>query len=103
MIDIVSTGSDDIALYDTQAERAANILNVQLGSLEYLPTIGIDLKFFLSEDIRFQNESFKSYIIQTLALRSINVANLIEVIESLSATYLINIEAAETSTALITR
>ncbi len=59
MTDIVSIGAD-IGLYDSQSPRAANILSVQLGALEYAPTLGIDLAYFLQEDFRFQNESFKS-------------------------------------------
>jgi len=102
MIDIVSIG-DDLGFYDTQVERAANILGVQLGSLEYAPDLGIDLDYFLSEAFRFQNESFKSYLVQILATYGINVASVGDQVENLFRKYTFNITPEETSTALITR
>lgn len=102
MIDIVSLGSD-IGLYDTQTSKAKNILSVQLGALEYAPDLGIDLEYFLSEDFRFQNESFKSYLIQRLANSGINVSSVIETIEALYTEYTFNLTAAETSGGLIAR
>lgn len=103
MIDIVNSNSDGMTTYNTQTERAANILSVQLGALEYAKGLGIDLRYFLSEEISFQNDSFKAYIIQILAANGINVANLIETIEALSSTYTINLTPDNTQTGLITR
>jgi len=87
MIDIVDFDEDGMVTYDTQTERAANILSVQLGSLEYAPDIGIDLKYFLDQDVRFQNESFKAYLVQVLATWGINVANFTEDIETLATNF----------------
>jgi hypothetical protein len=103
MIDITSSDSSGIGTYNTQTHRAANILQVQLGALEYAPTMGIDLKYFLSEDLKFQNESFQAYLIQTLAEKSINVANLFETLESLYSTYNINLTPDENSGGMIAR
>lgn len=102
MIDIVSIGAD-IGVYNTQTSRAANILSVQLGALEYAQDLGIDLKYFLSEDFRFQNESFKSYLVQVLANNGINVSSVVEVVEALFSNYTFNLTPPETSGGLIAR
>lgn len=102
MIDIVSIGND-IGIFDTQTSRAANILSIQIGSLEYEPELGIDLKYFLSEDFRFQNDSFRSYLIETLANRGINVASVITLVEDLFSKYEFNLSAEDTNGGLIAR
>ncbi len=102
MIDIVST-TTDIGVFDTQTCKAGNILSVQLGNLEYQQDFGIDLKYFLDENFRFQNASFKSYLVEVLANNRINVSSVIDVLENLFATYTFNIVPAETQTALIAR
>lgn len=84
MIDIVGVhDGSDLNLYDAQSPKGANVLSVQLGSLEYLPEFGVDLKFFIQEDFQIQNESFKSYLIQRLTESNVNVNAVIEVVESL--------------------
>ncbi len=102
MTDIISVGQD-IGLFDTQTVRAANILSVQLGNLEYAKDLGIDLKYFLSENFRFQNASFKAYLIEVLANKSINVASVIDVVNSLFATYTFNIQAEQINSGFIAR
>lgn len=94
MIDIVGIGSGaggDIRLYNTQTAKAANVLNVQLGSLEYAPDLGIDLKYFLSEDFQFQNESFKAHLIERLSANAVNVTGVSELLENLFSEYTFNI------------
>ena len=103
MIDIVSLGSGGMGLYDTQTERAANILSVQIGDLEYAQDLGIDLRYFMEENIKFQNESFKAYLVQVLAGRGINVASMIEVLQPLSSDYDFVLSPQETSTGLVAR
>lgn len=102
MIDIVSV-NEDLGLFDTQITRAQNILSVQVGSLEYEPDLGIDLKYFLSEDFIFQNESFRSYLIQVLANYAINVASVVETVDALSEKYTFNIPPSEPGSGLIAR
>lgn len=100
MRDIVGIGtgvSADLSMFDTQAPRAANILSVQLEALEYAPDFGIDLKYFLNEDFQFQNESFKSYLIERLANSAINVSSVIETLESLYTNYTFNLSADTSS------
>ena len=104
MIDIVSFDQGvDMGVYDTQTSRAANILSVQLGSLEYEPDLGIDLAYFLSEDFKFENESFKSYLVEVLANRNINVSSIMEQVERLFSVYEFNLAPEETSTGLVAR
>lgn len=104
MIDIVSSeDGQDIGLYDTQTERAKNILSTQIGSLEYQKNLGIDLAYFLSPDFKFQNESFKSYIVEVLAGNGINVASASETVNNLFSELQIKLTPDESSTALIAR
>ena len=102
MTDIVSI-TTDIGVFDTQTCKAANILSVQLGNLEYAPLLGIDLVYFLNEDFRFQNESFKAYLVQVLANNGINVASVVDMIEDLLVRYSFNISAEETNSGLVAR
>lgn len=103
MIDIVSQNTSDIGIYDTETARAKNILSVQLGALEYLPLIGIDLKYFLSEDFRFQNESFKSYLVEVLAKSGINVAEVMETVNNLDINYSFSVGSQESTGGLVAR
>lgn len=102
MTDIIGVG-EDIRVFDTQTSKAGNILSVQLGALEYAPTIGIDLAYFLREDVSFQNESFKSYLVQVLANNGINVSSVLDTVEALYRQYTFNITPEETSTGLVSR
>lgn len=104
MIDIISTTNGlDIGVYDTNTTKAANVLSVQLGALEYAPDLGIDLNYFLSEDFRFQNESFKSYCVNILAQNGINVTEVLDENQSLFSDFIFNISPNETTTGLIAR
>lgn len=104
MIDIVSAeNGQDLGVYDTQQGKAANILSVQVYSLEYIPTFGIDIKYFLSEDFNFQNESFRAYIVETLANNGINVAEVTEQIRALDSVFNIKISPESTSSGFIAR
>lgn len=102
MIDIADQNTD-LVLLDTQAPKAKNILNVQIGSLEYAQDLGIDLEYFLKDDLRFQNESFKAYLTQVLANRGVRVTELTETLNALYADYLFKIAPEENDTALIAR
>jgi len=104
MIDIVSANDgQDFGILDTQAPRAANILSVQFGSLEYALDLGVDLNFFLSSDFNFENESFEAYLITLLANRGINVTEVLKQGESLTQNYVFRIRPEQNDTALIAR
>lgn len=84
MIDIVGIGpASDIRTFDAQTSKAANVLSVQLGSLEYAQAFGVDLDFFIDEDFQFQNESFKSYLVQRLAESNVNVNQVLDELDGL--------------------
>ncbi len=87
MIDIVSASAAGLSVYDTQVSKAANVLSVQLGALEYAPDFGIDIRFFMDPDFIFQNESFKSYLIQRLSESNVNVSSVAELLEALYLKY----------------
>jgi hypothetical protein len=103
MIDIYSTGSGELETYDTQTHRAANILNTQLGALEYAPDLGIDLRYFLSPDYKFQDASFRSYLVQVLAASGINVATITDTVQNLYQSLDINLAPEDQSSGLIAR
>lgn len=102
MIDIVSQANGlDLGASDTQATKAANILSIQLGSLVYAPTLGIDLKYFLSEEFQFQNESFKAYLVEVLANNSINVASVTDIVDNLYSQYIFNLTGSSSESSLV--
>lgn len=83
MIDILEIkNTKDLIIEDFIIPKASNVVSVQLGSLEYLPAFGVDMKYFLNSDIVFQNESFKSYVVDRLTQAQINVAEVFEVVEN---------------------
>ncbi len=104
MIDISSiTTGLDMGISNTQAPRAANILSVQIGALEYAQELGIDLKYFLQENLRFENSSFISYLVQILASNGIDIASVQQVIQGLFMDLKINVKADDNTTALVAR
>lgn len=90
MKDIVDV-SADLVIMDAQTSKAKNILETQIGWLEYARDFGIDLKFFLTPDFMFQTESFKSYCIQRLAEQNVNVAGVIDTLERFERTWAITV------------
>jgi hypothetical protein len=86
MIDIV-TISSDLNTYDAENAKAANVLSIQQGSLEYAPDFGVDIKFFLDPNFQFQNSSFKAYLIQRLAEHHVNVNQVLETVDRLFLKY----------------
>lgn len=103
MTDIISLDSSGMGTYDTQVERAANILSVQLGALEYWPEGGIDLRYFLTETIQFQDSAFRSYLIQILATWGINVSSFVSELEALLSNYFIEISPEDNSGGMVAR
>ncbi len=103
MIDVADIGPQDLIVPETQANKAGNILSVQIGSLEYAPNFGIDLRYFLQHSLKFENISFKSYLVQILAQNGINVAELITTENSLFETYDFGLAADDQSTGLVAR
>jgi hypothetical protein len=78
----ITTISTDLNIVDTQVYKAKNVLQTQLGTLEYAPDFGVDIAFFIDEEFQFQNDSFKSYLIQRLAEHHVNVNQVLELLET---------------------
>jgi hypothetical protein len=100
MIDIMEI-TTDIGILNSNVKKAENILSVQLGSLEYASDLGVDLAYFLSEDFQFQNEAFKSYLLQRLAESSIDVMSVVETVNTLYDSLVFNLPAGNATTALM--
>ncbi len=98
MKDISSFSDGDLVLLDTQTAKAANVFQVQIGDLEYSPEFGIDIAFFINPDLQFQNESFKSYLVQRLSENHVNVNQVTEVLEKLYLQYGFVVGDSETNT-----
>jgi hypothetical protein len=102
MMDIITSDEGkDLGLYNTQTTKAKNIVSVQLYSLEYALNLGVDLKYFLTEGVEFQNESFKSYLVQTLANNGINVQSVNEVMGALSSVLEFNLSPEKNDSGMI--
>jgi hypothetical protein len=88
MLDIVAneTGKD-MTVQDSIAPKAANVCATQLGSLDYALNFGADLTYFLQSDLEFQNESFKSYLVDRLTQHGVSVVDVIDTIQTLSETF----------------
>jgi hypothetical protein len=101
--DITSFNSTtgDLNVVDSIVPKAANVLQVQLGSLEYAPEFGVDLAFFLDPDLTFQNESFKSYLIQRLSESHVNVNQVIQALTTFVETLVFEVGQPEASGGLI--
>lgn len=88
MIDIVSLNQGfDMGLQDTIVPKAANLLEVQIGSLAYAPTFGVDFAYYLTSNFQFQNETFKAYLVQQMIKNQINVNSVTETIDNLFETF----------------
>lgn len=97
MIDITSVTDGDLRVMETQVPKAANLLQTQLGSLEYAPAFGVDMVFFLDPEFQFQNESFKAYLIQRLSENHVNVNRVIDALDRFFRTYTFVVDAPENS------
>lgn len=96
MIDIfrIEDGKD-LELQDTIVPKAANVLSVQLGSLEYAPDFGVDIDYFLNNSIEFQNESFMAYLVQRMSENMINVGESIEIVQKFMSQFVFGVDAVE--------
>ncbi len=76
MKDIYEFNGKDLVITESEAPRAKNLFETQLGSLSYLPAWGIDVDFFLSSAYKIANESFSNYLLQQLSIWKFNVVEL---------------------------
>lgn len=104
MTDIITLEDEkDLGVFDTEVEKAKNILSVQVGSLEYAPDLGIDLAYFLSPDFSFQNESFRAYLVEVLASQGVNTSSIVQSVQSLFNSLEVTVEPTQNNSNLIAR
>lgn len=90
MLDI-ETLIDGGRVIDTDLFKAQNLLYTQNGSLYYLPTFGIDLSLFFSQDYNIQYESFKAYVTDSMVQNGINIVKIDESISKFINTMILTI------------
>lgn len=84
MLDIVQVRNGfDLGVAASDIPKAANILSVQIGELEYESEFGVDKKYFLTQSIRFQPASYKAYLVQRLAENQITVSTVLSIVNAL--------------------
>ncbi len=75
MRDIISSlDGSDLGVALSTLPKAANVLSTQLGELEYAPAFGVDKRYFLEQPFLFQNECYRSHLVQRLTENQINVS-----------------------------
>lgn len=95
MIDIVDVrDGEDLVIQDSAVMKAANVLSVQTGSLEYAPLFGVDIKFFVFSQLRIQRESFKAYLIERMSMFQINTADVMETLERFYSTITFSVSSS---------
>ena len=85
-VDIYFDSNGILQKADTDVYKGANILKIQVGTLVYAPDLGIDLESFLTDDVKIQPETFKSYSTEQLVnqgVRSSDIATLEEQLNTL--------------------
>lgn len=71
----------DLPVLDSIAPKAGNVVNIQLGSLDFSPNFGVDLKYFITDEFQFQATSFKAYLVQRLTQHQVNVAQVVSILD----------------------
>ena len=65
---------NDLIFVSSEVPRAANLIDVQLGTLVYAQEWGADKAFFLDPDFEIQAECFESHLLQRMGYWGMNVA-----------------------------
>lgn len=88
MLDIIKIeNGSDLQLQDSIVPKAANVLSVQLGDLEYAIDFGVDLRYFLESPIQFQDASFKGYLVERLTQSQVVVSDVLTTVETFLTRY----------------
>lgn len=88
MKDIIEAlDGEDLNVLDSIVAKAGNVVDVQLGDLEYAQEFGVDKRFFLESELQFQNDSFRAHLVQRLTESQVNVAEVIDLVQTLSEKY----------------
>lgn len=96
MLDLINmVDGEDLHIQQNAAMKAGNIIGTQLGSLEFKDDFGSDLKYFLQEDLKFQTESFKSYLVGRLSEYQIQVNETKTIVERFTNKFLMSVGESE--------
>lgn len=98
--DIFLDHDGNLQVADTDIYKGENILRVQVGTLIYAPTLGIDLARFIDPAVSIQPETFRSYTIQELVRQGVRIETVTEHFKSLDANLLYTAAQTETERAL---
>lgn len=92
MMDIVDVqDGQDLNIQDSDVMRAANVLQVQIGDLEYAPTWGVDVRQFLESPVQFQDTVIFAHFLERLAQSQINVAESMSIALALYQQYVFSV------------
>lgn len=67
----------DLPTQNSIAPKAGNVVNIQLGSLDFAPDFGVDLAYFITDEFQFQAASFQAYLVQRLTQHKVNVSKVV--------------------------
>lgn len=92
MIDLQGLRNGDLVYIDTNLIKAKSVMEVQEGSLEYLPEFGVDYKYFIQSDIQYQKENLQGHIMDRLSLNLVPPDTISSMSDLLSEKLLIGIK-----------
>lgn len=96
MLDLINlVDGEDLHIQNNAAMKAGNIIGTQIGYLDFKLDFGSDLKYFLQEDLKFQTESFKSYLVSRLSEYSIQVNETQSIVEQFANKFLLSVGESE--------
>lgn len=96
MLDLINmVDGEDLHLDHNLAMKAGNIIGTQIGSLDFRLDFGSDLKYFLQEDLKFQTDSFKSYLVGRLSEYRIQVNDTVSIVEKFTNKFVLSVGQAE--------
>lgn len=96
MLDLINiVDGDDLHIQHNLGMKAGNIIGTQIGYLDYKKDFGSDLSYFLQEDLKFQTESFKSYLVGRLSEYQIQVNQTVSVIEQFANKFVMDVGQVE--------
>lgn len=96
MLDLINmVDGDDLHIDHNLAMKAGNVIGVQIGSLDYKTDFGSDLRYFLQEDLKFQTESFKSYLVGRLSEYRIQVNETVSIVEQFANKFALGVGQTE--------
>ena len=96
MLDLINlVDGDDLHIQHNVAMKAGNIIGTQIGSLDFKLDFGADLKYFLQEDLKFQTDSFKSYLVGRLSEYRIQVNDTVSIVEQFANKFAMSVGQTE--------